>query len=100
MGSQPPPYFWKPWMSPYVAAGAFFFQKNDPLILGVTHKWIWIWIYPVCDSMGYPVNKGEGYLKGPKQGLELFSTLVFILIPSCFCVSDFQTSIFPDAGIG
>ena len=47
-------------MSPYVAAGAFFFQKNGPWILGVTHKWIWIWIYPVCDSMEYPVNKGEG----------------------------------------
>ena len=27
------PYFWKPWMSPYVAAGAFFFQKNDPIFL-------------------------------------------------------------------
>ena len=38
----------------------FFFQKNGPLILGVTHKWIWIWIYPVCDPMGYPINKGEG----------------------------------------
>ena len=22
-----PPYFWKPWMSPYVAAGAFIFRK-------------------------------------------------------------------------
>ena len=50
-------------MAPYVAAGAFFSQKNGPLIWGVTHKWIWIWIYPVCDSMGYPVNKGEGYCK-------------------------------------
>ena len=25
-----PPYFWKPWMSPYVAAGAFFFRKMAP----------------------------------------------------------------------
>ena len=31
MGSQPPPYFWKPWMSPYVAAGAFFFRKMAPI---------------------------------------------------------------------
>ena len=22
------PYFWKPWMSPYVAAGAFFFSEK------------------------------------------------------------------------
>ena len=28
-----PPYFWKPWMSPYVAAGAFFFfRKMAPQI--------------------------------------------------------------------
>ena len=47
-------------MAPYVAAGAFFSQKNGPLILGVTHKWIWIWIYPVCDPMGYPINKRGG----------------------------------------
>ena len=66
------PYFWKPWMAPYVAAGAFFFfQKNGPLILGVTHKWIWIWIYPVCDSMGYPVNKGEGLTKSSNQTVSL-----------------------------
>ena len=38
----------------------FFSQKNGPLIWGVTRKWIWIWIHPVCDPMGYPVNKGEG----------------------------------------
>ena len=25
-----PPYFWKPWMSPYVAAGAFFFSEKWP----------------------------------------------------------------------
>ena len=29
-----PPYFWKPWMSPYVAAGAFFFsRKMAPIFL-------------------------------------------------------------------
>ena len=26
--------FWKPWTAPYVAAGAFFFQKNYPHIFG------------------------------------------------------------------
>ena len=26
----PPPYFWKPWMAPYVAAGAFFFPEKRP----------------------------------------------------------------------
>ena len=25
-----PPYFWKPWMSPYVAAGFFFSEKCPP----------------------------------------------------------------------
>ena len=25
-----PPYYWKPWMSPYVDAGAFFFRKMAP----------------------------------------------------------------------
>ena len=30
-------------------------------ILEVTHRWIWIWIYPICDSMQYPDNKGEGW---------------------------------------
>ena len=29
-------------------------------ILEVTHRWFWIWIYPICDSMQYPVNMGEG----------------------------------------
>ena len=29
-----PPYFWKPWMSPYVAAGAFFFQDKWSLDFG------------------------------------------------------------------
>ena len=29
-----PPSFCKPWMANYVAAGAFFFQKNDPHISG------------------------------------------------------------------
>ena len=28
-----PGIFWKPWMANYVAAGAFFFQKNGPLFL-------------------------------------------------------------------
>ena len=62
--------------------GCFFFWKNGNLgfwkqisgsgkwqsgileanfrILEVTHRWIWIWIYPICDSMQSPVNKGEG----------------------------------------
>ena len=30
----PAPYFWKPWMAPYVAAGAFFFsRKMAPIFL-------------------------------------------------------------------
>ena len=41
--------------------GAKYFQEFGPIFWGMTHKWIWIWIYPVCDSMGYPFNKGEGY---------------------------------------
>ena len=52
-----------PGWPPMLPQALFFSQKNGPLILGVTHKWIWIWIYPVCDDMGYPVNKGEGYLR-------------------------------------
>ena len=39
---------------------AFFSWENCPLDFGMTHKWIWIWIYPVCDPMGYPVNRREG----------------------------------------
>ena len=49
------------------AQGCFFCRKWQSgileanfWILEVTHRWIWIWIYPICDSMQYPVNKGEG----------------------------------------
>ena len=55
------PSILKPHASDYVAAGVLFFsQNNGPLNFGVTHKWIWIWIYPVCDPMGYPINKRGG----------------------------------------
>ena len=33
------PYFWKPWMADYVAAG-FFFQKNDPKFLEALNGWL------------------------------------------------------------
>ena len=35
------PYFWKPWMSPYVAAGAFFFQKNGTKIFWSHGPFFW-----------------------------------------------------------
>ena len=68
--------FWRRHTSDYAAADAllssrkmdaphvwlrcrkrFIPQTNGPLNLGVTHRWIWIWIYPSCDPMGYPINK-------------------------------------------
>ena len=33
-----PPYFWKPWMSPYVAAGAFFFSRKMAPIFWTPRK--------------------------------------------------------------
>ena len=39
-------------------------QQLGLRFFGMTHKWIWIWIYPVCDPIGYPVNKrGAGMEK-------------------------------------
>ena len=32
--------------------------ENGSRIFGMAHKWIRIWIYAVCDPMGYPVNTG------------------------------------------
>ena len=31
------------------------------------HNWIWIWIYPVCDDLPYPVRK-EGDIRPPYMG--------------------------------
>ena len=41
---------------------------SSPSMIGMTHRWIWIWTYPACDSMGCPVNKKEGQLPSISQG--------------------------------
>ena len=50
-------------------------------ILEVTHRWIWIWIYPICDySMQYPVNKGEGFVVARMCWLPTVMSILSIII--------------------
>jgi len=48
----------------------FFFQEVGPCFLTLTHKWIRIWIHPVCDPMGDPVNKRGAFSQPRKQKSE------------------------------
>ena len=38
--------------------GAKYAQECGPRLFDLTHKWIWVWIYPLCEPLEYPVNRG------------------------------------------